>query len=75
MTVTLQLPPTHTDLFQITAELLSEGGTVLARATRTHLPRPVPPLLRLFRQALMGPAYLLGYAADTQTVALCVIER
>lgn len=46
---TLQLPAHYAELFQITGELLTSENKVVARAARTHLPKPQPPLKRLLR--------------------------
>lgn len=69
VSVLLTLPSLHNDLFQLTGELLSANGSVMARAMRTHTPLVQPSMLRLIRQVVLVPCYALGLCAETSTVS------
>lgn len=73
--VQLTLPPEHTDLFQLTGELLTEGGEVAAQATRTHLPRPRAGLMRSVRYLALAPCFMVGYCTDEQTITVRLFDR
>ena len=61
MRVTLDLPSTYLDLFQLTGELLTEEGQVVAKTSRTHLARPKSELLTLGRWRGGWGAQVLGF--------------
>lgn len=49
ISIELQLPASHSDLFQLSGELLGGKGEVLERQVRTHVTLAEPTYLRLLR--------------------------
>ncbi|KAG2449760.1 hypothetical protein HYH02_005285 [Chlamydomonas schloesseri] len=59
--VKLVIPWDHTDLFQVTGELMTNATHVAARSTRTYINTPPPYLYRLAKNMVLLPLHVLGW--------------
>lgn len=60
---------------QVTGELLSGEGRVLARSTRTWVSRPKPLITRAIHNMISMPWIILGLYDDSIKVSLQLFER
>ncbi|KAG2490558.1 hypothetical protein HYH03_010952 [Edaphochlamys debaryana] len=73
--VRLYIPWHHTDLFQLTGELLTNTSHVAARSVRTHINTPQPYVFYLAKQAMFWPFYAVGWGtAEWVEVRLPLFE-
>ncbi|GLI59271.1 hypothetical protein VaNZ11_001120 [Volvox africanus] len=59
--VVLTIPADHTDLFQVTGDLMTNTTYIAARSTRTYINTPKPYLYRLAKQLIFMPLHVLGW--------------
>ncbi|KAG2437805.1 hypothetical protein HXX76_005425 [Chlamydomonas incerta] len=59
--VKLVIPWDHTDLFQVTGELMTNATHVAARSTRTYINTPPPYLYRLAKNMALLPLHVMGW--------------
>lgn len=71
--MSLSMPPQQQELFQVTAELVTEDGKVAARSTRPYLPRRHRRALGLARLLLTLPFSL--FLDDAENVQLQLFDR
>ncbi|KAF6264817.1 hypothetical protein COO60DRAFT_22651 [Scenedesmus sp. NREL 46B-D3] len=62
------------DLVQLTGELVSQQGIVLARTTRTWVPKPRPLAFRIADAFIFGPWRALGLKEDAVRVQLPLFD-
>ncbi|EFJ52714.1 hypothetical protein VOLCADRAFT_115661 [Volvox carteri f. nagariensis] len=59
--VVLTIPADHTDLFQVTGELMTNATHIAARSTRTYINTPQPYAYRLTKQLMFLPLHVVGW--------------
>ncbi|GLC54247.1 hypothetical protein PLESTB_000839400 [Pleodorina starrii] len=59
--VVLTIPADHTDLFQVTGEMLANTTHIAARSTRTYINTRQPYAYRLAKEIILLPLHVLGF--------------
>ncbi|GAX75867.1 hypothetical protein CEUSTIGMA_g3310.t1 [Chlamydomonas eustigma] len=74
VTMHLLLPSRHDDLFQLSGELRSQQGEIMAQASRSHMSPPRARLQHLVRHILLAPCFLIGLCSDTAKVRIVLFH-